>query len=76
MHALADCLHDYSEIIRVLEASLYLDLQQFIAFKGVGIDWIAILLKRETFPLILSTLRIWSSLPLARVSCWSGTPRP
>jgi hypothetical protein len=50
LDALADCLHDYSEIIRVLEAGLYVDLQQFIAFKGVGVDWIAILLKRGNIP--------------------------
>jgi hypothetical protein len=50
LDAAADCLQDYSEIIRALDADLYLDLQQFIAFKGVGIDWIAILLKRREIP--------------------------
>lgn len=50
LDALADCLQDYSEIIRALDADLYLKLQQFIAFKGVGIDWIAVLLKRSEIP--------------------------
>ena len=50
LDALADCLQDYSEIIRALDADLYLNLRQFIAFKGVGIDWIAVLLKRGEIP--------------------------
>ena len=50
LDALADCLQNYSEIIRALDANLYLDLQQFVAFKGVGVDWIAILLKRGAIP--------------------------
>jgi hypothetical protein len=50
LDALADCLQDYSEIIRALDPDLYLDLQQFVAFKGVGVDWIAILLKRGEIP--------------------------
>jgi hypothetical protein len=50
LDALADCVHDYSEIIRALDADIFLNLQQFIAFKGVGIDWIAILLKRGEIP--------------------------
>jgi hypothetical protein len=48
--ALTDSLQDYSEIIRALDSDLYLDLQQFVAAKGVGIDWIAILLERRQIP--------------------------
>jgi hypothetical protein len=50
LERLADSLQDYSEIIRALDADLYLNLRQFIAFKGVGIDWIAVLLKRGEIP--------------------------
>lgn len=50
LEALADCLQDYSEIIRVLDSDVYRDLQQFVAAKGVGIDWIAILLERRQIP--------------------------
>jgi hypothetical protein len=50
LDALADSLQDYSEIIRALDSDLYLDLQQFVAAKGVGIDWIAILLEQRQVP--------------------------
>lgn len=50
LDALADCLRDYSEIIRALDSKLYVDLQQFVAFKGVGVDWIGILLKHGKIP--------------------------
>ena len=50
LEALGSCLQDYSEIVRALDADVYLKLQQFIAFKGVGLDWIAILLRRGMIP--------------------------
>lgn len=42
---LSECISEYSEIIRVVDAELYERLGQFVAFKGIGIDWLAALLK-------------------------------
>jgi hypothetical protein len=44
---LGDSLVDFSEIIKVVDAALYTRLEQFIAEKGVGLDWIASLLERN-----------------------------
>lgn len=48
--ALYDSLGDYSEIIRALDAELYVLLEQFVAFKGVGLNWLAVHLSRGMIP--------------------------
>jgi hypothetical protein len=43
--ALYDCLCDFSEIIRVIDAEMENKLHQFIEAKGVGLNWLAYELK-------------------------------
>jgi hypothetical protein len=43
---LAQCLNEFADIVKVLDPNLYLRLAQFTAFKGVGLDWVAILMRR------------------------------
>lgn len=50
LESLGDSLDDYSEIIRALDAELYIELRQFVAFKGVGVGWLAVLLSRGMIP--------------------------
>jgi len=38
------------KIVKVLDADLYLRLGQFVAYKGVGVFWIALLLERGKIP--------------------------
>lgn len=47
---LHNCIAEYSEIIRALDSDLYLRLQQFVAFKGVGLNWMSTLLTRGIIP--------------------------
>lgn len=48
--SLDDSLRDYSDIIRVLDADRYKRIQQFVAGKGVGVDWLAYHLSSKTIP--------------------------
>ena len=43
-------MDDYSQIIKVLDTDLYLRVRQFVAYKGVGLFWVAILLERGKIP--------------------------
>jgi len=49
--SLGDSIVHLSNIIQSIDASLYLQLRQFMAFKGVGLDWLAVLLERGLIPL-------------------------
>jgi hypothetical protein len=57
LDALDGCLRDYSEIVRALDARVYVELQQFVAFKGVGLAWIATLFQRGMIPFDALDLR-------------------
>jgi len=47
---LADSVEDYSEILRALDAELYLKIKQFTAFKGVGVRWLGYLIRQGRVP--------------------------
>jgi hypothetical protein len=49
--SLADCIVNLSNVIQAVDANLYLQLRQFVAFKGVGLDWLAALFDRGMIPL-------------------------
>jgi hypothetical protein len=50
LQSLDDCLTDYSDIMQVLDTDLYNRLKQFVAYKGVGVNWMAALLERGEIP--------------------------
>jgi hypothetical protein len=50
LDALGEALRDYSEIMKALDAELFVRLQQFVAFKGVGLHWVATLLEQGQIP--------------------------
>ena len=51
LNRLHDCVVEYSAIIRALDSELFLRLEQFVAFKGVGLSWISILLRQGSIPI-------------------------
>jgi hypothetical protein len=69
LDSLSECLNDYSEIVKILDNDLYLRLEQFLEWKGVGVNFARSLLERGKIP--FDGLDIDDVKQLTELGTWS-----